>query len=272
MRGALLGLGLLTGPFCRGRNPEASLSEGALSPRCTFLLTHQRSTRLPPLMPGLGSEGVNKYNLLHFQAPQSPLGVPTCPGEGSSHQLNAHKCTAEPEEARQPENHCQMCSLSRALARWPNFSLAVSRLGARPHSARQHRGSRAPRPLLHMPPSSSLRSLPHFLSSLSLPPPPSQASPWHHGGAETQCDIHPPLPASQSPSFSLTELAAPPPRPPAQAGGSAALGWGRGERGPTPDPYITLLRPQARPFPFLGLSFSTRTTGRSLSRSDVTTA
>lgn len=139
-------------------------------------MTHQRSTRLPPLMPGLGSEGVNKYNLLHFQAPQSPLGVPTCPGEGSSHQLNAHKCTAEPEEARQPENHCQMCSLSRALARWPNFSLAVSRLGARPHSARQHRGSRAPRPLLHMPPSSSLRSLPHFLSSLSLPPPPPKSS------------------------------------------------------------------------------------------------
>lgn len=233
-------------------------------------MTHQRSTRLPPLMPGLGSEGVNKDNLLHFQAPQSPLGVPTCPGEGSSHQLNAHKCTAEPEEARQPENHCQMCSLSRALARWPNFSLAVSRLGARPHSARQHRGSRPLVLFSTCPPALHCVPFPiSFLLSPSLPHPPRH----HHGITAEQkpsaifTHLSPPVRAQASLSQSL-----PLPHPGLLLRQVGVQGWGRGERGPTPDPYITLLRPQARPFPFLGLSFSTRTTGRSLSRSDVTTA
>lgn len=102
----LLSSGLLTCPFCWSLNPEASLSEVALSPELTFLrrqfFTHSRHIKLLPLITGLGNEGVNRYNLSPFQAQQSPLGVPTSPGEGRSHQLNAHKCTAEPEEERQP--------------------------------------------------------------------------------------------------------------------------------------------------------------------------
>lgn len=129
VRTVFLGAELLPGPFCCRSQP--SLPEAALSPWVNFslkvALNPLQVPKLLPLTPGLGNQGVNTYNLPHFQARQSPRGVPTSPGESSSHQLNAHKCAAEPEEERQPWNYCQTRSLLMDFNQLPDFSHTMAR-------------------------------------------------------------------------------------------------------------------------------------------------
>lgn len=167
-------------------------------------------------MPGLGNEGVNKYNLSHFLAQQSPLGVPVSPGEGSSHELNAHKCTAEPEEER------QIRSLLMDLNQLPDFSgpsqsLAISRPGSGSHTARWHQKCL---PLILLPACPLLFTLcsPLPISFLLSP-----SSPILLGITMASQQ-------SRNPAPIFTHLSPPPhgaycfpPRHPAQGGGSAVM-------------------------------------------------
>lgn len=179
-------------------------------------------------MPGLRDQGVSRYNLSHFQAQLSPPEAPSTPLEGSSRQLSA-----ELEEEPSPRTTA-IPLLWTDLNQWPDFGRTmpepgISRPGPRPHCPAGTRSAGPSPSSLH---TAALHSCaPSPFPFFSLPPSPILlASPWHHSRAETQRDIHPPLPTAtrQSPSSCLPEPAA------ILLRQVAGLCGGRREWGPSP--------------------------------------